>query len=264
MARMDLLNSGRMLHARGAARNALLDAVLPDDRDLLARCLQRIECRSGERLFSAGEDVRTAYFPLDGTTIALSVSLADGSDVHASLIGSEGAVGGIVSGGNKPAFSRAEVETGGSLLTLAHDDLQRAKARSAHLTDLFTRYADCLFAQTMQTAACNAFHSAEQRVARWLLFLGDRVAARSIPITQDRLGAVIGAHRVTVLRGMRELRAAKLVDVRRGEVVIRDRAGLERKACECRGVIEHHYQRMLPGWQIHTIARWDDASAPPD
>lgn len=232
------------------AGNALLRGLGRVERSLLAGRLHWIECRAGERLFGAGDDVRTAYFPLNGTTIALSVSLADGRDVHAGLIGREGAVGGIVSGGRKPAFARAEVETAGPILTLAHEDLHKAKAKSAHLTDLFARYADCLFAQTMQTAACNAFHSAEQRVARWLLFLADRVDGRDIALTQDRLGAIIGAHRVTVLRGMRPLQAERLIEVRRNHVVIRDRSGLELRACECRRSIDHHYQRMLPGWRL--------------
>jgi CRP-like cAMP-binding protein len=246
---MELGQSSDPPHDAFETRNALLGAVRRSELAFLAGNLQLIECRQGDRLFSPGEEVRSAYFPLDGTTIALSISLADGSDVHASLIGSEGAVGGIVSGGQRPAFARAEVETGGPLVMLAHEQLQEARAASAHLADLFTRYADCLFAQTMQTAACNAFHSAEQRVARWILSLSDRVAAQTIPITQDRLGAIIGAHRVTVLRGLRPIRAARLVDVRRGVVVIRNRVGLEQRACECRAVIEHHYSRMLPGWR---------------
>lgn len=194
--------------------------------------------------------MRTAYFPLVGATIALVISLSDGRDVHAGLIGREGAVGGIVSGGHMPAFARAEVETAGTIMTLSHEDLHEAKGRSTLLAELFSRYADCLFAQAMQTAACNSFHAAEQRVARWLLFLADRMGTRNITLNQDRLGAIIGAHRVTVLRGMRPLQANRLIKVRRNRVVILDRAGLELRACECRRAIEQHYQRMLPGWQL--------------
>ncbi|MDX2203344.1 MAG: Crp/Fnr family transcriptional regulator [Hyphomicrobiaceae bacterium] len=247
---MPLAQTALLAHAAFEAGNSLLGALRPGERSLLAGRLHWIECYSGERLFSPGEDVRTAYFPLDGTTIALSIQLVDGREVHAGLIGREGAVGGIVSGGHKPAFARAEVETAGPILTLPHQDLHKAKARSSHLNDLFARYADCLFAQAMQTAACNAFHSAEQRVARWLLFLSDRVGGREIPLTQDRLGAIIGAHRVTVLRGMRPLQALGLIDIRRSQVLIRDRSGLELRACECRRAIQLHYERMLPGWHL--------------
>jgi CRP-like cAMP-binding protein len=230
--------------------NSLLVMLSPADRMLLAADLTRVECKPLQRLFRAGEDVVAAYFPLEGCTIALSVGLADGRDVHVGLIGREGAVGGIVSGGNKPGFATAVVETGGPALTLSHNDLQRAKSKSASLVEQFASYADCLFAQAMQTAACNAFHSAEQRLARWLLFLQDRVSRHDIPVTQDRLGAIIGAHRVTVLRGLRPLQDSRLIEMRRGRVVVLDREGLERMACECRSAIEAHYRRMLPGWHL--------------
>ncbi len=234
--------------------NSLLMMLSPADRMLLASGFTRVECKPLQRLFRAGENVVAAYFPLEGCTIALSVGLADGRDVHVGLIGREGAVGGIVSGGNKPGFATAVVETGGPALTLSNNDLQRAKSKSAPLAELFASYGDCLFAQAMQTAACNAFHSAEQRLARWLLFLQDRVGQHDIPVTQDRLGTIIGTHRVTVLRGLRPLQDSRLIEMRRGRVVVLDREGLERMACECRAAIEGHYRRMLPGWQLQDMA----------
>src|SRR5215467_11255130 len=93
------------------AANSLLASLGSADRRLLAGRLHRIESRPGDLLFYAGEEVETAYFPLDGATIALSIKLEDGRDVHAGLIGREGVVGGIVSGGYKPAFAHGEVET---------------------------------------------------------------------------------------------------------------------------------------------------------
>jgi CRP-like cAMP-binding protein len=236
------------------AANSLLASLGPADQRLLAGRLHRIESEPGDLIFDAGEDVETAYFPLDGATIALSVGLADGRDVHAGLIGREGAVGGIVSGGYRPAFASGQVETGGPILTLSHRDLHRAKANSARLTDLFARYADCLFAQAMQTAACNAFHSAGQRIARWLLFLRDRIGREDIPISEERLGAIIGAHRITVVRAIKPLEEARIIEIRRSRIIVRDNAGLERIACECRHAIEQHYERMLPRWRLHPCA----------
>jgi CRP-like cAMP-binding protein len=232
--------------------NSLLASLGPADTRLLAGRLHRIESRPGDLLFEAGEDVKTAYFPLDGATIALSVGLEDGREVHAGLIGREGVVGGIVSGGHKPAFGRGQVQTAGPMLTISHRDLQGAKANSERITELFARYADCLLAQTMQNAACNAFHSAEQRIARWLLFLRERIANDEIPISQDRMGAIIGAHRITVVRSMRPLQEGRTIEIRRNQIIVRDRSGLERVACECRRAIKQHYERMLPKWQFYS------------
>jgi CRP-like cAMP-binding protein len=232
------------------AANSLLASLGPADTRLLAGRLHPIESQPGDLLFYAGQDLETAYFPLNGATIALSIKLEDGRDVHAGLIGREGVVGGIVSGGYKPVFAHGQVETGGQMLTLSHRDLQRAKTNSPRILDLFARYADCLFAQTMQNAACNAFHSAEQRIARWLLFLRERLGGNDIPLSQERLGGIVGAHRITVVRGIRPLEQQGIIELRRSLIIVRDYPGLERIACECRRAIEQHYRRMLPRWRF--------------
>ncbi|MFX7552516.1 hypothetical protein ABTK04_18000, partial [Acinetobacter baumannii] len=83
--------------------------------------------------------------------------------------GREGAVGGIVSQGFLPAFTRITVKFGGPVVRLAIGKLDQAKANSASLRNIFARYADCLLAQIFQSTACNAIHSIEQRTAKWIL-----------------------------------------------------------------------------------------------
>jgi hypothetical protein len=93
--------------------------------------------------------------------ISMVVDLADGRSVEVASIGREGAVGGIVSCGHAPAFTRAEVMVAGPAARVPMRAIEEAKALG-HLRNLFCRYSDYLLAQIMQTVACNSFHPIER------------------------------------------------------------------------------------------------------
>src|SRR5690606_28034070 len=131
----------------------------------------------GTVLHEPGENVRFAYFPRGASLISYLVILNDGRAIETGLVGREGAVGGIVSQGRLPAYSRAEVQLGGAFYRIDLHHLEEAKARSLTLRYLFARYADCLMAQIFQSVACNAAHSIEQRTAKWLLAAVERTGA---------------------------------------------------------------------------------------
>jgi hypothetical protein len=155
--------------------NRLLSACSGEARRLLEPNAQLVELSAGEVLFNTGQALESSIFPFGPTTVSLLVDLDGGRSVEVASIGHEGAIGGIVSCGHAPAFSRAEVQVGGPALKVALAALEKAKSGSPFIANLFCRYSDYLLAQVMQSAACNAFHSIDQRAARWLL------ARRSTP-----------------------------------------------------------------------------------
>ena len=55
-----------------------------------------------------------------------------------------------------------------------------------------------MFAQAQQSAACNASHPVEARLARWLLHAHDRTSSESLPLTQEILAQMIGVQRNAV------------------------------------------------------------------
>lgn len=226
--------------------NALLASLKPADRVLLEPHLEISELRRGDVLFEAGEDVVTTYFPVAGSMISLVLAMRDDREIEVATIGQEGAVGGIVSAGHKPAFTRMVVEIGGLALRLPTDRLEEAKKRSAALRDLFCRYADVLLAQTLQSVACNALHTIEERCSRWLLATQDRVATRDLPLTQEFLAELLGVQRTTVSAAAQALHRKGLINYRRGLITIADRAGLEEAACECYAAVEKHFRAVLP------------------
>ncbi len=225
----------------------LLTALPLEERARIARHLVRRDLRRTEVLFEPGDDIEKTYFPCRGTMGSLVVILSDGREVEAATIGHEGAIGGIVSAGHKPAYTRAVVQIGGPALAIETARLEEVKAASPPVRELFSRYADALLAQIMQSVACNALHSVEARCSRWLLSTQDRIVSSGpIPLTQEALAEMIGVQRTTVTVVMNALEARGLIRHSRGRVEILDRAGIQKIACECYNSVEDHFARVLP------------------
>ena len=226
--------------------NRLLASLSKTDCDMIEPQLKVISLRRGQVLFEPGDDVHTTYFPCHHAMVSLRLATRDGAEVEAATIGREGAVGGVVSSGHKPAFGRAVVQIPGAAFKIATERLEDLKCQSPRFGDLFARYSDALLAQVMQSAACNALHSIEQRCCRWLLAAHDRAGAHSFHMTQQDLAEMLGVQRTTVTAVSTRLQAQGLISYRRGVVEVLDRAGVERVACECHAVVESHFVRLLP------------------
>ena len=226
--------------------NRLLAGLSATERRLVEPHLQPTSLSRGAVLFEPGDDVHTTYFPTGHAMVSLRLVTRDGEAIEVATIGREGAVGGVVSAGDKPAFGQAVVQIEGPAFAIATDRLDRIKHDSPAVGDLISRYADALLAQLMQSAACNALHSVDERCARWLLAAHDRAGDLSVPLTQEALAEMLGVQRTTVTVVSGRLQQAGLIRARRGAVEIIDREGLERAACECYAAVEGHYRRLLP------------------
>lgn len=226
--------------------NRLLASLGPGELALLQPYLRHVELDRGKVLFEPGQDVIQTHFPCEGTVTAIMILTEEGKYIEAATIGREGAIGGIVSHGSRPAFGRGVVQIPGPGLRIATDKLEEAKMRSPKLADLFSRYADYLLAQVMQFAACHAFHTVEQRLCRVLIMAQDRTGDSVLDFTQQALADSLGAQRTTVATTAKSLEDRGIISTRRGRVRIDDRAGLERAACGCYAAIEDHFARLLP------------------
>jgi DNA-binding transcriptional regulator YhcF (GntR family) len=214
--------------------NRLLAAVPANDRALLEPHAEFVELAPGQVLFEPEEDVVITHFPLTGTMAGLIVVLEDGRTAEAASIGREGAIGGIVSAGHKPAFCRAVTQIAGPALRIETARIEVAKQRSLVVRDLF-----------MQSVVCNAFHPMRQRLARWLLTTQDRIASDEFSLTQEYLAQMLGVHRSTVIRVARLLQKDGVVRSARGRLTVLNRPKLEKASCECYGAVARHYERIL-------------------
>jgi CRP-like cAMP-binding protein len=213
--------------------NHLLAALSRDDYNRIASTLDSIPLKLKQRLHKVGEPVEHVYFPGGGFVSMLTV-LENGSMVEVATIGREGLSGlpAALNGDPSPAetFVQGEASTCWRMpIRPFHQELDRRGS----LYDLVNRFNHALFGMVMQSTACNAIHSVEQRLSRWLLMAQDRMDAKEFPLTQEFVAMMLGASRpmVTVVAGT--LQKAGLITYHRGHVTIVDREKLEAASCEC-------------------------------
>ncbi|MGI8706394.1 MAG: Crp/Fnr family transcriptional regulator [Sphingomicrobium sp.] len=226
------------------AGNLLLSSFPAEERALIEPFGKIVDLRLGDVVHSRGANVEASYFLFGPAIVSLVIDLPGGRSIEAASIGHEGAVGGIVSCGNAPAFARAQVLVAGHALRVPMDSLEDAKMRSGHIRNLFCRFSDYLLAQVMQSSACNAHHPIEQRAARWLLTAQDRAGSR-IELTQEAFAGLVGVQRTTVNAVIRILQDEGLIGTRRGAIQVVDRAGLKKRACECYDAVERHFASVI-------------------
>jgi CRP-like cAMP-binding protein len=226
------------------AENRLLSTFSKDARALIEPFGEMVELETGDTVLSRGDLVRSSLFPIGQTMISMAIEVSGGRTVEAAMIGKRGAVGGIVSCGHAPAFSRAEVLVGGLAFRVPMQALENAKQRSPFIGNIFCRYSDYLLSQVMQSVACNAFHSITERAARWLLHAQDRAGDR-IALTQQAFAGLLGVQRTTVNAVAQQLEQEGLITTGRGVIRIADREGLLRRTCECYQQLEDHFDAVI-------------------
>jgi CRP-like cAMP-binding protein len=226
------------------AGNRLLSTFSREARALMEPFGEMIELHAGEVVLDRGEQVRFSIFPVGPTMISMTVELSGGRTAEVASIGREGAVGGIVSCGQAPAFSRADVLVPGPAFRVPMEALEDAKNRSGFIANIFCRFSDYLLAQVMQSVVCNAYHSIPERAARWLLHAQDRAGDR-IELTQEAFAGLLGVQRTTVNAVVRELADEGLIATGRGNVRVIDRAGLNRRSCECYQRLQDHFNAVI-------------------
>jgi Crp-like helix-turn-helix domain len=145
--------------------------------------------------------------------------------------------------GQAPMTAIVQVAGKGSRIEAGH--FHFALKESASLRAILDHHNEALLAQVARTVACNAMHSAEARLCRWLLMVHDRVEGDTLDLTQEFLGQMLGVQRPTVTLVARSLQAAGLIKYRRGQIEIQDRDGLEEAACNCYEINRRHFDRLM-------------------
>lgn len=228
--------------------NNLLRRLSETDYALLAPHIAVEDVGPNELLYNPGDDVQVVHFPCGPSLATFLVPNEDGRDVETILVGREGAVGGIVSEGFLPAYTRIVVKFGGPFARIHVGKLETAKQRSNSLRHVFARYADCMLAQIFQSVACNAIHSIEQRTAKWILAAMERTGDESsVPLTHEQLATLLGVGRSYASRVLQSFKAEGVLDTRRGSILVRNRDGLRLRACLCNDAVKMHFEEVLRG-----------------
>ena len=225
-------------------RNRLL-AVLPSHaQKRLLRKLRPVSLKAGSELYGQDQRIQNIYFPLSG--VMSLVTTAGGKAGEVATIGNEGMLGLPIMFRTDRIPMRAIAQIPGEALMMSVKDF-KAEIQDAHsrLSHILYRYAQALFNQVAQHAACNATHQIRQRCARWLLMTHDRVETDEFQLTQDFLSQMLGVRRAGVSAAAAELQNDKLITYRRGIVKILDRKGLEKASCDHYGIVKAEYERLM-------------------
>lgn len=225
-------------------KNRILSMLPVAEFALMSEALTLVELDLGETLHCHGDTVEHVYFVETGFISALSV-LQDGHPLEIGLIGSEGVAGFSVVLGGKTSYSENMCQTGGQAYRMPAAALKDAFWKAPHLRDLMLRYVLIFQVQIAQTAACNARHELEQRLARWLLAAHDRSGVPELSLTQDLIAVMLGVRRATVSIAASTLQKAGIIRYQHSKITILDRVGLENAACECYEAVAGEYRRLF-------------------
>ncbi len=222
----------------------MLAALPAAELESLAKSLELVPMALGQMLYEPGEQLRHAYFPTT-SIVSLHYITESGASAETAGVGNEGVVGISLFLGGETTPSSAVVQTAGQGYRLERHLLKTQFERAGLFQQLLLRYTQALMTQMAQTAACNRHHSLEQQLCRWLLLTLDRAASRELVMTQELIAGMLGVRREGVTEAAGKLQHAGLISYRRGHIAVVDRAGLERHACECYGVLKKELNRLL-------------------
>lgn len=216
--------------------NHVLAAVPRATYTRMSSGLVPCELSYGEVLYEPMSPILFVYFPVD-CLVSLLTSVENGKTLEVGMVGNEGMVGMPMALGIGISTVRALVQGKGTALRMSAARFRLELGKSVPLQRALFRYDHLLMTQISQTAACNRFHEAEQRLARWLLMTGDRLHANRFYLTQEFLAHMLGVRRVGVTKAASALQAAKLIRYTRGNIEILNRQGLEAAACVCYRIV---------------------------
>ncbi len=186
-----------------------------------------------------GNGINNLFF-IESGVASMTTTFLDGSQVEIVLAGNESVLGASSLLGTRRSLNRVYMQIAGWGYASRVPIAQREFERHSEFHRLVLRYTQAQFIQSSQTAACNARHSMQQRLARWLLLCQDRVNGGPLILCQEFLAEMLGNRRTSVSVEAGKLQKLQLIEYARGKIIILNREGLERRACECYEVVRDH------------------------
>ena len=224
--------------------NQLLGAMEPASRKRIDPHLEPVDYKLGALVCEAGGLLKHAYFP-QGSVLSLLTVLENGSAIETANIGREGAFGLFAAMYSRVSFNRCIVQLEGHAVRCPIELLQYEFRNSEHVRNLLVSYSETLLSQVQQTVACNAMHSTEERMCRWLLMMHDRAEGEALSYTHEFLAHILGANRKSVTLAAQSMQTAGLISYRRGTIQVLDRVGLEKASCECYAIVKERFDAFL-------------------
>ncbi len=224
-------------------RNTILGALPPAEYARLLPRLEHVDLPRAIVLEEEHQEIANVYFPIEGVASIVAVG-ENGESVDTSMIGREGMTGLAVflGTGQMPVRTMVQVPMRGYRMTA--DDLRNELERGGMLVNLLQRYTQVVMVSMAQLILCNRSHRLDQRAARWLLQVDERVDEAPFDVTQEFLAEMIGTQRPSISLAVSQFKDEGLISYSRGRITIIDRDGLLKRSCACIGTMHEEERRL--------------------
>jgi CRP-like cAMP-binding protein len=218
-------------------KNTLLRAL---DDDTIARLkLRRISFDLRHEIEYPRHPIKHLFF-LESGMASMTTTFSDGSQVEVGMFGYESVIGISALMGTRKSLNRIYTQIAGDGYYCSIDAAKREFRLNGRFQALVLRYVQAQLDQATQSIGCNAKHTFQRRLSRWLLLCADRANSDTFRMSHDLLADMLGGTRATVTLAAGALKRKSLIQYSRGIIQILDRKGLEQNACECYIVVKDH------------------------
>lgn len=233
-----------MPHHHNPKQNRLLAALCQNELAELLPHLQVTHLKAGEQLAESGERMSHVFFPID-SAISLFYRLENGESAGVAVVGNEGmfSVAQVLGGAALPYW--ATVETSGHVFRIEVERLGEMLERLHGLSHTLLLYAQASLTQVSQTVVCEKHHSLPQQLCQHLLLINDKSLSNDFRLTHEAIANMLGVRRESITEAAGELRDQGLIDYNRGHIKVLNRPKLEKLCCECYGVVQQEFTRLL-------------------
>jgi CRP-like cAMP-binding protein len=176
--------------------------------------------------------------------------MEDGSGVEVGLIGCEGLVEALHLLGEAMIPTTGFIQVEATALRMSFANLRKEFSSSEPFRNHVLQWIQGQSFVLSQISACNRLHELEERLARWLLMVRDRLGEDNFYLTQEFLADMLGTRRTTVTLAAGSLQRSGLIEYTRGKIHILDSDRLESAACECYGIVRALILNLYPGQSI--------------
>ena len=230
--------------SRAGLRNHLFAKMRPEDWELIAPNLEQIALKERQVVEVPGKPITHVYFIEIGVVSVVAVN-ADDHRIEVGVIGNEGMTGVPLVMGDNRAQHSAYMQIAGNGYRMPAAAFTEALRKSDSLTALMLKSAQAFMIQTAHTALANGRAKLEERLARWLLMAHDRMDTDAVPLTHEFLAVMLGVRRAGVTVALHSFEQRGFIAMRRGQLTLINRAGIEQVAGSFYGMPEAELKRLM-------------------
>jgi CRP-like cAMP-binding protein len=232
---------------QGNTGNRLLDLLPNEERRRISASMRSVSLDPGAEVYASESRISQVQFPTEGV-VSLMRPVENRTWIETAVVGKEGMVGiRAFLGGGTSGNQRAIGQVPGSALQMSADTFRGHLQDGGKLADVMFAYTQALLAQIAQSVVCNGAHDIQERCARWMLQVHDRVDGDDFHLTQEFLADMLAVRRASVTVAAGILQQAGLIQYHRGHVTITNRPGLEESSCECYEIVKNEYTSSMDG-----------------